>query len=334
MTQAVANINEIQSALGKEWTDLRSYIREILDSEIGLLNRINEHLFLSSGKMLRPLLSLLVSRACGANNPSVSLVCAAASEMIHTATLLHDDVVDESMYRRGKITVNALFSPGASLLMGDFWLARAIKLIVSHKCDYRIISLFSQTIEDLAEGEMLQMQRADDCTTTFDDYTAIIYRKTASLFISSMCTVAVAEGASKEVEEGIRKFAHCLGISFQMRDDILDYSATIQDGKDVGSDLAERKITLPLLCAFENCPEKEGYIRSLIRDIDVTKGADQTRNTEIIKEVRQYVLDNDGVQSAKLRLNDYISTSVDSLSVLPDTPYRGYIASIAQILSM
>ena len=334
MTQAVANINEIQSALGKEWTDLRSYIREILDSEIGLLNRINEHLFLSSGKMLRPLLSLLVSRACGANNPSVSLVCAAASEMIHTATLLHDDVVDESMYRRGKMTVNALFSPGASLLMGDFWLARAIKLIVSHKCDYRIISLFSQTIEDLSEGEMLQMQRAEDCDTTFEDYREIIFRKTASLFIAAMCTVAVAEGQSDEVVEGVREFAYKLGLCFQMRDDILDYSSTVTAGKDVGSDLAERKITIPLLCAFENCPEREEEIRSLIREIDVTKGADQTRNTEIIKKVRQYVLDNHGVQSAKSRLNGYISESVDSLGILPDTPFRGYIASIAQILSM
>ena len=334
MTTATAGLTQIQSALGKDWTELRSYIRETLDSEIDLLNKINEHLFLSSGKMLRPLLSLLVSKACGASNPHISRVCAAASEIIHTATLLHDDVVDESLYRRGKITVNALFSPGASLLMGDFWLARSIRLIITNKCDYRIIALFSQTIEDLAEGEMLQMQRADDCTTTFEDYKEIIYRKTASLFIAAMCTAAVAEGQSEEVVEGVREFAYKLGLCFQMRDDILDYSSSATDGKDVGSDLAERKVTLPLLCAFENCPEREEEIRSLIREIDVAKGADQTRNIEIIKEVRQYVLDNNGVQSAKLRLNDYIATSVDSLSVLPDTPFRGYIASIAKILSM
>lgn len=334
MNATAVSLADIQSALGKDWTDLRSYIKEVLDSDINLLNRINEHLFLSSGKMLRPLLSLLVSRACGANDPSTSLVCAAASEMIHTATLLHDDVVDESSYRRGKITVNALFSPGASLLMGDFWLARAIKLIISHKCDYRIISMFSQTIEDLSEGEMLQMQRAEDCATTFEDYREIIFRKTASLFIAAMCTAAVAEGQSDEVVEGVREFAYKLGLCFQMRDDILDYSSTVTDGKDVGSDLAERKITIPLLCAFENCPEREEEIRSLIREIDVTKGADQTRNTEIIKKVRQYVIDNHGVQSAKSRLNGYISESVDSLGILPDTPFRGYIASIAKILSM
>lgn len=334
MTTATASLTDIQSALGKDWTELKSYIKESLDSEIDLLNRINGHLFLTSGKMLRPLLSLLISKACGSNAPVVSRACAAASEIIHTATLLHDDVVDESLYRRGKITVNALFSPGASLLMGDFWLSRAIKLIISNHCDYRIISLFAQTIEDLSEGEMLQMQRADDVKTTFDDYVAIIYRKTASLFIAAMCSAAIAEGQDEVVERGVREFAYKLGLSFQMRDDILDYSATIQDGKDVGSDLAERKVTLPLLCAFENCPVREEEIRSLIREIDVTKGVDQTRNIEIIKEVRQYVLDNNGVQSAKLRLNEYIAASVESLSVLPDTPYRGYISSIAQILSM
>lgn len=329
-----ASLIEIQSALGNDWSDLRSYIKDSLNSEIDLLNRINEHLFLSSGKMLRPLLSLLVSKACGSNSPVQARVCAAASEIIHTATLLHDDVVDESLYRRGKITVNALFSPGASLLMGDFWLSRAIKLIISNNCDYRIMACFAQTIEDLSEGEMLQMQRADDVNTTFEDYTNIIYRKTASLFIAAMCSAALAENQSEEVVNGVRDYAFKLGLAFQMRDDILDYSATIQDGKDVGSDLAERKVTLPLLCAFENCPERESEIRSLIREIDVTKGADQSKNLEIIKKVRQYVLDNNGVQSAKLRLNEYIESSVASLSVLPDTPFRGYISSIAQILSM
>lgn len=334
MTSAAVSLNEIQSALGEEWTDLRSYIKETLVSEIDLLNKINEHLFLSSGKMLRPLLSILVSKSCGGNFPVATRVCAAASEIIHTATLLHDDVVDESLLRRGKITVNALFSPGASLLMGDFWLSRAIKIIIDNKCDYRIISYFSQTIEDLSQGEMLQMQRADDCSTTYEDYLKIIYMKTASLFIASMCTAAIAENQSEEVEKGIREFAYRLGLSFQMRDDILDYAATVQDGKDVGSDIAERKITLPLLCAFTNCPEREGEIRELMRGIDPSKGADKVKNDVIINKVRQYVLENNGVQSAKKHLNDYISTSVEALSVLPESKYRGYLASIAKILSM
>lgn len=334
MTPAAVSLKEIQSALGEEWTDLKTYIKETLVSEIDLLNKINEHLFLTSGKMLRPLLSILVSKACGGEFPITTRVCAAASEIIHTATLLHDDVVDESLLRRGKITVNALFSPGASLLMGDFWLSRAIKIIIDNRCDYRIISYFSKTIEDLSQGEMLQMQRADDCNTTYEDYLNIIYMKTASLFIASMCTAAIAENQSDDVEKGIRDFAYRLGISFQMRDDILDYASTVQDGKDVGSDIAERKITLPLLCAFKSCPEREEEIRALMRDIDPLKGGDKAQNEEIINKVRQYVMENNGVQSAKEHLNDYISSSVEALSVLPESKYRGYLASIAKILSM
>lgn len=333
MTKA-QSLADIQSAIGKDWTDLKSYIKESLLSDVDLLNRINGHLFLTTGKMLRPLLSLLVAKGCGDTNPMATMACAAASEIIHTATLLHDDVVDESDYRRGKITVNALFSPGASLLIGDYWLSKAIKVIISNSTDYRVIRYFAQTIEDLSEGELLQMQKAEDCSTTLDDYLKIIYKKTASLFIAAMCSTVVAIDGEKGIEEGVKDFAHKLGLAFQMRDDILDYSATPIDGKDVGSDLAERKITLPLLCAFENAPREEEEIRGVIRKIDPTKGGEDPQNKEYIKKVRQYVLENNGVQSAKSRLNGYIASSIESLSVLPDTQYKDYIASIAEILSM
>lgn len=328
------SLSDIQVALGEDWSVMKSYIQNSLASDIDLLNKINGHLFLTSGKMLRPLLSLLVSKACGANSPLISKVCAAASEIIHTATLLHDDVVDESLYRRGKLTVNALFSPGASLLMGDFWLARAIRIIIENKCDYRVISYFSQTIEDLAEGEMLQMQRADDCNTTMEDYLSIIHKKTASLFIASMCTSAVAEQVNPEVEEGIKEFAHRLGLAFQMRDDILDYTPTKTDGKDVGSDLAERKVTLPLLCALKNNPDKELEVRAKLREIDPSKGADKQKNDLLISEIKRFVLENNGIQDAKAYLNKHIGSSIECLNVLPDSLYRDYMVSIVKILSM
>lgn len=319
------SLTDVQSALGNEWVALKSYILEALSSDIELLNRINEHLFSSSGKMLRPLLSLLVSKACGSNAPLISMVCAASAEIIHTATLLHDDVVDESKIRRGKMTVNALFSPGASLLMGDFWLARAMKLIVTNNCDYKILDYFSQTIQDLAEGELLQMERAEDGSTTFDDYISIIKRKTSSLFIASMCSVAVAEGANEEIEKAINDFATYFGIAFQMRDDILDYSLSPKDGKDVLSDLAERKITLPLLCAFHNMPDKEDEIRSLLRE-------DNTKSS--LESIYNFVIEANGVNSAKEVLKDYIKKGEASLSPLPDSIFKNYILSIIEILNM
>lgn len=318
-------LTDIQSALGDDWASLKTYIGEALHSEVDLLNKINGHLFSSSGKMLRPLLSLLVSKACGSSAPILSMVCAASSEIIHTATLLHDDVVDESKIRRGKITVNALFSPGASLLMGDFWLARAMKLIVNSKCDYRVLDYFSQTIQDLAEGELLQMEKAADGSTTFDDYINIIKYKTSSLFIASMCSVAVAEGVTSEIEDAIKSFATYFGIAFQMRDDILDYSLSPKDGKDTLSDISEKKITLPLLCAFERSENKGAHIREML------KGDISLQDKEYIY---QFVTQNDGLNDAKSVLRSYIKKGEESLSILPNSIYKEYILSIAEILNM
>lgn len=331
---ATYSISDIQAELGNDWKELKAIVADSLISDIHLLNKINEHLFLSSGKMLRPLLSLLSAKIFTSSPSHISKVCAAASEIIHTATLLHDDVVDDSSSRRGMITINALFSPGASVLMGDFWLSRAIHLLITNSCDYRILNYFSKTIEDLAEGEMLQMQRAEDVKTVYDDYIHVISRKTASLFIASMCSSAIAEGASAEEEDALRQYAFGLGLSFQMRDDILDYSAFPQDGKDVGSDLAERKITLPLLCAFEKSPDNESRIRGLISEIDVSKKSYSEPNNTLIREVREYVFSNNGVDEAKNVLSKYIHSSTDALSIFPDSQAKKYLISIAQILSM
>lgn len=285
--------------------------------------------------MVRPLLSLLSAKACASGNLShTSRVCAATAEIIHTATLLHDDVVDESAYRRGKLTVNALFSPGASVLMGDFWLSRAIRLLIDNNCDYKILRYFSKTIEDLAEGEMLQMQRAADGRTSFEDYINIISKKTASLFIASCCSSAVAQGASLMQEEALKEYAYRLGLSFQMRDDILDYSPTPEDGKDVGSDLSERKITIPLLCAFENAPEQEKRIRELISDIDIAKKAYSEPNSTYIREIRDFVFSNGGVEKSKVVLREYIDAAKRALSPLPDSDSKESLISIAQILNM
>lgn len=331
---ATHSITDIQYKLGKDWEDLKILISESLISDIQLLNKINEHLFLSSGKMLRPLLSLLSAGIFNKSVSHISKVCAATSEIIHTATLLHDDVVDDSSSRRGNLTINALFSPGASVLMGDFWLSRAIHLLISNHCDYRILSYYSKTIEDLAEGEMLQMQRAEDVKTDFDDYINIITKKTASLFIASICSPAIAEGATLSEEEALKQYATSLGLSFQMRDDILDFSSVPLDGKDVGSDLAERKITLPLLCAFENAPRGEKKIRELISEIDVSKKSYSEPNNSIIKEIRNYVFENRGVESSKDVLTKYIQTAVNSLNIFSDSESKSSLIALARILNM
>lgn len=332
----IKSISDIQLLLEQECLVLRDLISRSVESEIDLLNSVNEHLFLSSGKMIRPVLSMLTAKACTGSVSYEAVVCSAAAELIHTATLLHDDVVDNSVNRRGKITVNALFSPGTSVLMGDFWLSRAINLLIKNKCNYSILEYFSKSIEDLAEGEMLQMQRADDLKTTIKDYIDIISKKTASLFVAAMCSVAEVVEATLETKEAIYNYAYNLGLSFQMRDDILDYSDFAQDGKDIGSDIAERKITLPLICALDSCLdlEQKSNLINRISEIDILKKSNEGLNVAIIAEVNSFVSVNNGVEQAKEVLKDYINKATSALESLLPSQYKDALILVAAQLEL
>ena len=173
---------ELKSAVATEWEGFERLMADSLISRSDLLNRINGYLLEASGKKLRPLLALVTAKACSGSINQKAIACAAVSELIHTATLLHDDVVDGSDHRRGRLTVRKLFSSGASLLMGDYWLTRAIHLLIKYGCPYEVLGIYSKSLEELAEGEIIQMELADSLRTTEDDYIQVIRRKTASLF--------------------------------------------------------------------------------------------------------------------------------------------------------
>lgn len=327
----MGRLSDIKADLGEDWDRFEAILAEAIESDNQLLNKINSYLLDNSGKKLRPLLVLLSAKAGSGFINELSIVCAAVSELIHTATLLHDDVVDDSDLRRGSLTVKSLFSPGASVLMGDYWLSKAIHLLISNNCDYEIMRGYSQTIEDLASGEMLQMERAEDLKTTHSDYIEIITRKTASLFVSSVRSGAIASGASAEAISALTKYALHFGICFQIRDDILDYSSSSKTGKDSDSDISERKITLPLLCALDSAPDKRNYILSRMSEIDVSD-KDSLKNVSIIKEVKRFVTDHSGVSSARNILQNYISEAISDISSLPDTPAREALTDIARIV--
>ncbi len=336
MSTTVNGILSYQNYIRKEWEEFEMLVKEQVLSDNPLLNEINNHLFSSSGKKIRPLLVLLSAKACKGEITPLAMECAAAAELIHTATLLHDDVVDDSVTRRGMATVNSLFSPGASVLMGDYWLSKAIKLLLEKKCTYEIMNNFSTTIQDLAEGEMLQMLRADDLKTTEEEYYNIISKKTASLFISAIKSAAIAVDASDEVVEKMGNYAYHLGLSFQIRDDILDYSDTPEDGKDVGSDLAERKMTLPLIGALkrEKVSEQRGYILSLISEIDILDKASLEKNSKNIQIIREFVKGHSGSEYAKMRLTENIQMAIDSLSILPPSKSKEGLIDIARWLTL
>lgn len=317
-------LDEIKDFLGQDWKDTDALIRSSLESDISLLNATNKAILDHSGKQLRPIVSLLVARACGGGRVNADSVrYAAAAELLHNATLLHDDVADSSCERRGAPTVMAILGGPASVLLGDFWLVKALENILASSANCNeVIRIFAGTLSSLAEGEMLQLQKASSGDTVEEDYYRIIYSKTASLFEAAFVSAAISVNAPADWIEAVRDYAVSLGIAFQIKDDIFDYSDGKKIGKPVGIDLEEQKITLPLLGALAAAsPERTKQIRGMVLDI--------LEHPEYKEEIVGFVKEGKGIEYAVSRLEDYVSKAVDALAVLPDSKEKDYLVKIA-----
>lgn len=317
-------LDEIKDFLGQDWKDTDALIRSSLESDISLLNATNKAILDHSGKQLRPIVSLLVARACGGGRVNADSVrYAAAAELLHNATLLHDDVADSSCERRGAPTVMAILGGSASVLLGDFWLVKALENILASSANCNeVIRIFAGTLSSLAEGEMVQLQKASSGDTVEEDYYRIIYSKTASLFEAAFVSAAISVNAPADWIEAVRDYAVSLGIAFQIKDDIFDYSDGKKIGKPVGIDLEEQKITLPLLGALAAASlERAKQIRGMVLDI--------LEHPEYKEEIVGFVKEGKGIEYAVSRLEDYVSKAVDALAVLPDSKEKDYLVKIA-----
>ncbi len=319
------DINTIRTYLGNDWIAVQERIASALNSDIQLLNSTNASILSHSGKQLRPLLSLAMARACsgGSALSDASIRYAAASELLHNATLLHDDVADDSEQRRGVPTIMSLMGPSVSVLVGDYWLVKAVELVLdASDGDMRVIRLFSKTLSDLAEGEMLQLQKAQSGDTEENDYLRIIYNKTASLFESACVSAAISVGASDVYEKAAKDYAVALGLAFQIKDDILDYSGTDSVGKPLGVDILEQKITMPLLGAFVNAgKEEERRIRGMVKNIP--------DHPEYRDEIVRFVKENGGLDYSVVQLDKYVGQAVDALEVLPESTEKEMLKELA-----
>ena len=299
-------------------------IASALKSDIDLLNSTNDSILSNSGKQLRPMLALLFARACaGGKVTDATIRYASSAELLHNATLLHDDVADDSDQRRGVPTIRSLMGPSVAVLVGDYWLVKAMELILGgEEGDTSVIKIFSKTLSDLAEGEMLQLQKAQNGDTDKESYLRIIYNKTASLFEAACVTAAVSVDAVQEYVMAAREYATALGLAFQIQDDILDYAGTESVGKPLGVDILEQKITLPLLGAFSNAgAQEESRVRSMVRDI--------VSHPEYRDEIVSFVKCNGGLEYARRELQEYVDKAVNALSVLPDSYEKECLASLA-----
>jgi octaprenyl-diphosphate synthase len=317
-------LKEVQQYLGKAWTDFQRCFAESLESDIPLLDKTNQYLLGHGGKKLRPLFTLLIAKALRGDCNERVVRCAAASELLHTATLMHDDVADNAPTRRGVPTMMTVYSPTTAVLLGDYWLSKAMDLIIDHP-DKRVLHVFSKCLADLASGEMLQLEKAEKADTTEDDYRRIIYCKTTSLFEACMVSAACSVEASEEEIERCRIYARHIGQAFQMRDDMLDYSPELSIGKPTGQDILEKKITLPLFGLFEKAP------RSVVREV---RRRMKNPDAELVSDVFAWVRQYDAMSYAREKLDAEIRQAVEVLAAFPASPSRDYLEKMAGMIAI
>lgn len=319
------DIRLIQEFLGDAWTVTKERISDTLQSDIALLNSTNSSILSHSGKQMRPMLTLLMAKACSDGRiTDATIDYAAASDLLHNATLLHDDVADSSEQRRGEPTIMSLMGPSVSVLVGDYWLVKAMELILEVENDQssRVMKIFAKTLSDLAEGEMLQLQKAQSGDTTEEDYLRIIYNKTASLFEAACVSAAISVSAPDEYVRAAKEYAVALGLAFQIQDDILDYAGTDAVGKPLGADILEQKITMPLLGAMSN--SDESGVQEIRRKIS---GISDNRHWR--DDIVTFVKENHGLDYAVSRLNEYVESAERALDVLPDSEAKSYLIELA-----
>ena len=294
-------------------------IRKNLRSDVMLISQVSEYIINSGGKRIRPLITLLAAKALNYSGKN-HILTAAIIEFIHTATLLHDDVVDESKRRRGQDTANIIFGNQASVLIGDFLYSRAFQMMVKLD-EMKVLRVLADTTNTIATGEVMQLINAHDPNIDENNYTEVIYRKTACLFEASGHAAAILADTDKTNRMAMINYGKHLGIAFQLIDDALDYSASSEVlGKNLGDDLAEGKPTLPIIYAIKNSsPTERKTIQTAIENGDLTKLA-------IIQEI---IESTGAIKYTSMQAQEAAEKAIDASSILPDSKYKEALISIA-----
>ena len=291
-----------------------------LESDVALVSQVSRYIVASGGKRLRPLIVLLAARAFGYDGEQ-HVRAAAIIEFIHTATLLHDDVVDSSSRRRGKDSANTVFGNQASVLVGDFLYSRAFQMMVDIG-RMRIMQILADATNTIAAGEVLQLMNVHEPDTTEDAYRQVIYRKTARLFEAGAQIAAVLAGRPEADEAALVEYGRNLGMAFQLVDDALDYDASAEElGKNLGDDLAEGKATLPLIYAIQHGTAAE---RDLMRNAILEGGLDD------LERIQSIIESTGALQYTAARAQEAADAAIGALSGIPDSDYKQALVAIAE----
>jgi octaprenyl-diphosphate synthase len=306
-------LSGIKRPVDTEMAEFEAYFSRTMRSDIPLLNIILNYVLRRKGKQMRPLLVFLTARLNGTIAES-TYIAATCIELLHTASLVHDDVVDDAHERRGALSINALWNSKIAVLLGDYLLSSGMHICVE-KSRYDMLEIISEAVKSMSEGELLQLQKARKLNIKEEDYYKIIISKTAALL--SACTACGARSVSEDTEviQLMKDFGENIGIAFQIRDDILDYEGTGLTGKTVGNDIKEKKITLPLIHALEqSVNSKKRHILNIVRNKKKTRAE--------INEVISFVMDYGGLEYAELKMNQYRDKALAILDSYPDSEVK------------
>ncbi len=314
------SFDEVKALADGDMRAVDALIRESLQSDVALVSEVSHYIVTSGGKRLRPLLVLLAARALGyAGTEQVR--AAAIIEFIHTATLLHDDVVDSSDRRRGRDTANTVFGNQASVLVGDFLYSRAFQMMVDIG-SMRVMQILADATNTIAAGEVMQLMNMHDPDVTEDGYRQVIYRKTARLFEAGAQIAAVLADRDPADEAAMVCYGQNLGTAFQLIDDALDYDAAPEElGKNLGDDLAEGKPTLPLIYAMENCSDGE---RKMIRAAIEAGGLDK------MDEIHDVIEATGAIEYTTARAQEAADMAIGAIASIPDSVYKQAMIGIAE----
>lgn len=313
-------LEDIKAPIAKEMQEFEPKFRASMKTRVLLLDKIMSYIVKRKGKQMRPMFVFLSAGTCGGITDA-TFRGAALIELLHTATLVHDDVVDEANYRRGFFSVNALWKNKVAVLVGDFLLSRGLILSIEHE-DFNLLKIVTNAVKEMSEGELLQIEKSRRLDIDEEVYYDIIRQKTASLIASCCAVGASSAGASEDIVESMRAFGEKIGMAFQIKDDLFDYGE-MEIGKPLGIDIREKKMTLPLIHALSQAGwmEKRRIIR-MVRN--------ESENPKKVREVIAFVKASGGLQYAVEKMNHFHREALKTLEAFPDSPYRASLKDLVQ----
>ncbi len=319
----MSEINDIRAFIKPEMIKFEPFFKKAVKSNVHLLDIIMNYIIRRKGKQMRPMFVFLTAKLTGEVTEG-TYTAAALIELLHTATLIHDDVVDNSNKRRGFFSINALWRSKIAVLAGDFLLSKGLLLAIEKK-EFDLLEIVSEAVKEMAEGELLQIEKSRKLDITEETYFDIIYKKTATLIAACTAAGAASAGAEKEQIEKLKQFGKYAGITFQIKDDLFDYQKNNTSGKPSGNDIQEKKMTLPLIYALKNAEKKQR--KSILKLITKSNGQNH------ISEILNFVKEKGGLEYTEKKMNEFKEKALQNLSAYPDSEAKKHLISLVNYIT-